>query len=207
MRRFLLPVLIVGIITVLGCHSVLDDSYDDAVDEAVRSASPPGKAEELRELLLGSMYSWDRHSSYGAVRSLVADLQGIQRQVRIEVGNTNAGTYRVAWIVETESSVVAYSDVLSRGKLRHATVSRGEWDKLLRTIAEQGELTRCKSDLAVDDGSSYFGTIAAGRSVQKFAVYGFIPLRSDPGTEELYQRLTPCSEVIKAIYSLLSSGR
>lgn len=172
----------------------------------VRSVSPPEKAGYLRELLLKSNDSWYKQPSYGAVRKMVAGLHGAGRQARIEVGNINAGTYRVAWIVETDSSIVAFSDVFSGGKLRRTTVPRDKWDRLLRIIAEQGDLTRCKSDLAVDDGSSYFGTIAVEQSVQEFAVYGFIPFPPDSGTEEVYQRLAPCSEVVKATYSLLPRG-
>jgi hypothetical protein len=207
MKFVLFTMVVLSMATLCGCASGLDDSYTATVEEAVRSVSSPEKAAHLRELLLSSKNSWRQQPSYGAVRNLVADLDAPKRQLRIEVGNINAGTYRVAWIVETDSSVVAFFNVFSGGNLKRATVPRDEWDKVLRIIiAKQGELTRCKSDLAVDDGSSYFGIIAVGQKVQKFAVYGFIPFPPGPGTEELYGRLAPCSEIVKGIYSLLPSG-
>jgi hypothetical protein len=140
------------------------------------------------------------------VRSEVAALRDVRRQFRLEIGNVNSGGYGVLWIIETRSGVVAFSNVFSARRLTSKKIPRAEWLRFLRALGEKDQTGSCRSDLSVDDGSAYFGTIALGQGVQKFAVYGFVPFPPTPAAKNLYLHLSPCSEIILAAYSLMRSA-
>jgi hypothetical protein len=195
----------------LGCSvsaaRELPDSYESAIRQAVKIMGDAGEKARLGKIFHESMRGWREQASYSEVRNLVRSLRGIKRQVRIEVRNVNMGTYRVVWLVEYESGVRAISNVFSAGKLVQTNVPKNAWGEFLKFLASRGRVSGCQSDLAVDDGSSYFGTIAADGMVQSFAVYGFVPVPRRPDDNAIYKKLAPCSEFVEAVYSLLPSGK
>ena len=109
------------------------------------------------------------------------------------------GTYRVAWIVESDAGIIAISNVFSAGKLVQVNVSKDAWGELLAFIGGRGRVSECQSDLAVDDGSSYFGTIAVDGTVQNFAVYGIVPVPRRSGDQKIYEKMAPCSDFVEAV--------
>lgn len=210
MRSIIFGSLLLSVMIVLGCITpsapVLDDSYDATVERAVKFFGQPEKREYLHETFLESIHAWDKQPSYAQVRSEVAALRDVRRQFRLEIGNVNAGGYGVIWIVETKSGVIAFSNVFSARHLVSKKISQSEWRRFLRALGEKDQVVSCKSDLSVDDGSTYFGTIALGKGVKKFAVYGFVPFPPTPTAKDLYLRLSPCSEMILAAYFLVRSA-
>ncbi|HTG32905.1 MAG TPA: hypothetical protein VLB76_08215 [Thermoanaerobaculia bacterium] len=185
---------------------VLEDSYDATVEHAVKFLGQSEKRNYLHEIFLESIHAWGKQSSYAQVRGKVKEFRDVRRQFRLEIGNVNAGGYGVIWVIETKSKVVAFSNVFSMRHLTSPKITQAEWRQFLRVIGEKNQVAGCKSDLSVDDGSAYFGTIALGQEVKKFAVYGFVPFPPTPTAQNLYLHLSPCSEIILAAYSLVRSA-
>jgi len=211
MRVIILGFMLISVIAAtLGCVTpsalVLDDSYDAAIERAVQPFGQSEKQGYLRKIFQESIHAWNTQSSYAQVRSEVAAISGVRNQFRLEVGSVNAGGYRVIWIVETRAGVVAFSNMFSARHLTTQRISKAEWRRFVTTLGENEKSIGCISDLSVDDGSAYFGTIASGQEVKKFAVYGFLPFPRAPAAQDLYARLSPCSEIIWAAYSLVRSA-
>ena len=192
--------------------AVAQESYDAAIDQAVRALGCAKQEEEaeLRRELVGSQKPWPDRESYAKVRELVEELPEARRQFRLEIGNVNVGVYHVVWIVETNEEIVALSNVFSgresAREVQRVRVAPSDWQKLLGLLTEHKEgVAGCRSDLSVNDGSSYFGTISLDGSTQQFAVYGYVVFPGEPAETEATS--PPCCEIVYAAYELVWPGK
>lgn len=180
--------------------------YGAAIEQSVKAVGGGVDGQRLREELLQSQKAWRARSHYKAVRNLVASLGPARDQFRIEVGNVNAGVYRVVWIVESPAGVTAFSNVFSGSDIKRIEVSRSDWEKLKGLLdLHRDAAARCVSNLAVSDGSSYFGSIDLDGSRRQFALYGAVPFIASP--EEVRSSYKPCGELIASAYALVYPGR
>lgn len=200
MRSFVIALLASSILLLCcGSTPALEDSYAGAVEAAIQASSLPNPSHLRTEFRTGIEF-WPRKPSYAAVRAQVGALGQTERQIRLETGNANTNSYEVIWFAETAAGVTVFSNVFPRGELSSAAVRPEAWLPLLDRVTGEPNLSRCRSSLAVSDGSVYLGSILTNGGARQFAVYGWIPPSPrDDTLEALYQDLLPCSEIIAAI--------
>ncbi|HTG33120.1 MAG TPA: hypothetical protein VLB76_09330 [Thermoanaerobaculia bacterium] len=200
---FCVAVFVVGS---MEATTTLKTSYDRAIKDAAKTTSNQADARRLRQFLEESMSTWNSRSDFVDVRRKISTLKGIKRQFRLEIGNINSGGYHVVWFVETDRGIAVFSNMSSRRQVLRGSLQQSEWIELLNKISELKKDVRCKSDLGVSDGSSYFGILASNSSVKSFAVYGAIPFPRTSTAEDLYFRLSPCSEIVLKAYALAQTA-
>jgi hypothetical protein len=138
---------------------------------------------------------WKKNPAFAEARATAARLPRVGRQIKIEAGNVNAGSYSIMWFVETEGKVLVLTNAFSPKTLRRGEVSRADWDKLVSEFSALKIGDVCGSAIGVSDGTGYFGTFLSPGKVRTFAVYGAVPFPRIPG-DMLYHQLAPCSEII-----------
>jgi len=187
----------------VGCASArCGGPYDPAIERAARNLDRTENATSFRRLLLEGRRLCDRQASLISAEKELSKLHS-RREIRLEVGNVNANNCRIAWIVETDSGVTAFSTLFSHDLVR-LSISREDWNKTVSVAQEAAQgAQRCGSDLRVDDGSVYFGALALGGATQRFAMYGLILFPQNPKYEDLYRTTKPCSQIVLATYALV----
>jgi hypothetical protein len=194
--------LLHAVLALLSVPAVAQESYDAAIDQAVRALGCAERQATLRRELVHSQTPWAKRESYAKVRELVAELPEPRRQFRLEIGNVNVGVYQVVWVVETEEEVMAFSNVFSGREIQRVRVPPAQWAKLLDLLtASQEKVAGCRSDLSFDDGSGYFGTISVDGSTRQFAFYGNVSYPEEP--TEVQGMAPPCGEIVYAAYELV----
>jgi hypothetical protein len=193
-------------LALLSWPAVAQESYDAAIDQALRVLGCAKEEAGLRRELIESQKPWPDRESYAKVRELVAELPEARRQLRLEIGNVNMGVYQIVWVVETEEEVVAFSNVFSGREMQRVQVPPAQWAKLLDLLTtSQEKVAGCRSDLSFSDGSTYFGTISVDGSPQQFAFYGGVVFPAEPA--EIKATSPPCGEIVYAAYELVWPAR
>lgn len=197
-----LPVLAASLLA--SVHAGLGDSYAGAIRTASLNASDeiPGKyiATHLRAAISG----WRGKPSFKEIRQLSSALPKENGQLRLEIGDERNRQYKVIWIVGLKEGAIAYYSLGAR-RVERQLISQSAWQKLVDHISSLGaSLDSCKSNLSIDDGSSYFGSLDLQGHKAQFATYGinYFPLRTTE-QKNLAKALAPCTEFVDAMFSAI----
>lgn len=180
--------------------AALDDSYGRAIDRAAQNTGSP-KGRVVQNHLKGSMWNWMRKPAFQRIRLLASALPPGRSEIRLEIGNENAGAYRVIWLRDIGDRVVVLVS-MDGGKVDQRTIAATAWVSLVANVRDSVPLLpACKSDLTVSDGSSYFGSLHLNGQSTQFAVYGLNFFPDVSATQRKYSReMAPCKAFVDQIF-------
>lgn len=198
----LLCLVAVGQAEIRGGCAEWDDSYGEAIRQA--SITKHGADVEFVEnVMQGSMWNWKNLREYRDVRELLRGVaENATGMVRVEVGNGNAGSYDVTWVVRTTSAtwVVIGGKELTRAE----RIDNSRWDRLERALETANAWTLgSEGDTSVDDGSTTFVSICLRDRSTQFAVYGLYLGKSPRADTEFAKRTAGQRLITRAVLDLV----
>jgi hypothetical protein len=163
-------------------------------------------AELARRLLQGGMWNWKQLSDYRAVRERVKGLTSrADTMARVEIGNANAGSYEVVWVIRLDHGVRVFAD--RQGDLEEVSLPLSAWDRLRGTFDKSDVWSlRSSANLGVDDASTFYFSLCDHGRVAQFAVYG-LPMATQlaEGERTFAQSVARHRMVIEAVLNTVRS--
>jgi len=180
-----------------------EEDYASTITSAVTTAPKP-RDRFIQVTLTDGMWYWPKAPDYAWVRKEVSTVSDSVGMARLEMGNANAGSYEVVWLVATPTEVHLISNIERRVR----TVLPSEvWDRLLDSFHSPGDWkVGSAASFRIDDGTTYYFSLCdkrQGRSVQ-FAAYA-LPLEEEvtPQVGEFLVDVSKQCDVVNFMLRLL----